>query len=115
MAWLPYGPARDAQRAPEDRGVAPDRPLAAPAGLRVPSKAIGRRWRYVSGRINDWVKKTCAMRETLAIAGFALDGNKWDGAFISPGRRAKSWSTPARSTTALTPHQPRICRRGSSR
>src|SRR5216683_6914923 len=31
---------------------------------------------YVSGRINDWVKKTCAQRETLAIAGFALDGKK---------------------------------------
>jgi bifunctional non-homologous end joining protein LigD len=28
---------------------------------------------------NDWVKKTCAQRETLTIAGFALDGNKWDG------------------------------------
>jgi bifunctional non-homologous end joining protein LigD len=26
--------------------------------------------RYVSGRINDWVKTTCAQRETLAIAGF---------------------------------------------
>jgi hypothetical protein len=25
------------------------------------------------------VKKTCAQRETLAIAGFALDGGKWDG------------------------------------
>jgi bifunctional non-homologous end joining protein LigD len=35
--------------------------------------------RYVSGRVNDWVKKTCAQRETLAIAGFALDGKKWDG------------------------------------
>ena len=35
--------------------------------------------RYVSGRIDDWVKKTCAQRETLSIAGFALDGNKWDG------------------------------------
>jgi len=33
----------------------------------------------------------------------------------SPGRRAKSWSTPARSTTALTPHRRRICRPGSSR
>jgi bifunctional non-homologous end joining protein LigD len=41
--------------------------------------------RYVSGRINDWVKKTCAMRETLAIAGFALDGKKWDGMYL--GRR----------------------------
>jgi hypothetical protein len=32
--------------------------------------------RYISGRINDWVKKTCAQRKTLTIAGFALDGNK---------------------------------------
>jgi bifunctional non-homologous end joining protein LigD len=41
--------------------------------------------RYVSGRVNDWVKKTCAQRETLAIAGFALDGRKWDGLYL--GRR----------------------------
>jgi bifunctional non-homologous end joining protein LigD len=41
--------------------------------------------RYNSGRGNDWVKKTCAQRETLPIAGFALDGNKWDGLYI--GRR----------------------------
>jgi bifunctional non-homologous end joining protein LigD len=39
--------------------------------------------RYVSGRINDWVKKTCAQRETLSIAGFALDGNKWDGLYLA--------------------------------
>ena len=44
--------------------------------------------RYVSGRINDWVKKTCAQRETLAIAGFALDG-KNGTASISAGARAK--------------------------
>jgi bifunctional non-homologous end joining protein LigD len=25
---------------------------------------------YVSGRVNDWVKKTCAQRETLPIAGY---------------------------------------------
>ena len=31
--------------------------------------------RYLSGRGRDWVKKTCAQRETLTIAGFALDGN----------------------------------------
>jgi hypothetical protein len=31
------------------------------------------------------VKKTCAQRETLAIAGFALDGNDWDGIYV--GRR----------------------------
>jgi bifunctional non-homologous end joining protein LigD len=35
---------------------------------------------YASGRGSDWVKKTCEQRETLTIAGFALDGSKWDGA-----------------------------------
>jgi bifunctional non-homologous end joining protein LigD len=40
---------------------------------------------YVSGRSNACVKKACAQRETLAIAGFALDGNKRDG--IRVGRR----------------------------
>jgi bifunctional non-homologous end joining protein LigD len=40
---------------------------------------------YASGRGNDWVKKTCAQRETLTIAGFALDGRKWDGLYL--GRR----------------------------
>jgi bifunctional non-homologous end joining protein LigD len=34
---------------------------------------------------NDWVKKTCAQRETLTIAGYALDGNDWDGIYV--GRR----------------------------
>jgi bifunctional non-homologous end joining protein LigD len=41
--------------------------------------------RYSSGRANDWVKKTCAQRETLTIAGLALDGSKWDGLYL--GRR----------------------------
>jgi bifunctional non-homologous end joining protein LigD len=41
--------------------------------------------RYLSGRSPDWVKKTCAQRETLTIAGFALDGNEWDGIYV--GRR----------------------------
>jgi bifunctional non-homologous end joining protein LigD len=41
--------------------------------------------KYVSDRVNDWVKKTCAQRETLTIAGFALDGSKWDGLYL--GRR----------------------------
>jgi bifunctional non-homologous end joining protein LigD len=40
---------------------------------------------YPNGRTNDWVKKTCAQRETLTIAGFALDGTKWDGLYV--GRR----------------------------
>lgn len=37
---------------------------------------------YPRGRSNDWVKKTCAQRETLTIAGFALDGSKWDGLYF---------------------------------
>jgi ATP-dependent DNA ligase len=37
------------------------------------------------GRGNNWVKKTCAQRETRVIAGFALDGGKWDGIYV--GRR----------------------------
>jgi bifunctional non-homologous end joining protein LigD len=40
---------------------------------------------YPVGRSNDLVKKTCAQRETLIIAGFALDGSKWDGLYL--GRR----------------------------
>jgi len=40
---------------------------------------------YASGRGNSWVKKTCTQRETLTIAGFALDEGKWDGIYI--GRR----------------------------
>jgi bifunctional non-homologous end joining protein LigD len=43
---------------------------------------------YPRGRSNDWVKKTCAQRETLTIAGFALDGTKWDGLYV--GRRKGS-------------------------
>jgi bifunctional non-homologous end joining protein LigD len=38
--------------------------------------------RYVSGRTNAWVKKTCAQRETLPIAGFALKENKFDGVYV---------------------------------
>jgi bifunctional non-homologous end joining protein LigD len=39
--------------------------------------------RYASGRTHDWVKKTCAQRETLPIAGFALDGKKFDGIYLA--------------------------------
>ena len=41
--------------------------------------------RYRSGRTNDWAKKPSAQRETLPIAGFALDGKKFDGIYV--GRR----------------------------
>jgi bifunctional non-homologous end joining protein LigD len=40
---------------------------------------------YPTGRTNDWVKVTCVQRETLTIAGFALDGDDWDGLYL--GRR----------------------------
>jgi bifunctional non-homologous end joining protein LigD len=43
---------------------------------------------YISGRVNDWVKKTCEQRETLPIAGFALKANKFDGIYL--GRRKGS-------------------------
>jgi bifunctional non-homologous end joining protein LigD len=33
-------------------------------------------------RDNDWVKVTCAQRETLPIAGFALKDNRFDGLYI---------------------------------
>ncbi|WP_312014952.1 non-homologous end-joining DNA ligase [Bradyrhizobium sp. AUGA SZCCT0160] len=39
---------------------------------------------YTSGRGNNWTKKTCAQRETLTIAGFALDGKDWDGIYLGP-------------------------------
>ncbi|MET4631018.1 bifunctional non-homologous end joining protein LigD [Bradyrhizobium sp. I1.8.5] len=38
---------------------------------------------YPVGRSNNWVKKTCAQRETLTIAGFALDEGKWDGIYLA--------------------------------
>jgi bifunctional non-homologous end joining protein LigD len=41
--------------------------------------------KYPTGRSNDWVKKTCPQREAPTIAGFALDGTKWDGLYL--GRR----------------------------
>ena len=41
--------------------------------------------KYASGRGNDWVKKICAQRETLHIAGFAMKGSKFDGLYV--GRR----------------------------
>jgi bifunctional non-homologous end joining protein LigD len=45
--------------------------------------------RYPFARTNDWLKVTCAQRETLPIAGFALDGNKWDGIYIGREKAGK--------------------------
>jgi bifunctional non-homologous end joining protein LigD len=41
--------------------------------------------RYAAGRTHDWLKRTCAQRETLPIPGFALEGSKFDGIYL--GRR----------------------------
>jgi bifunctional non-homologous end joining protein LigD len=38
--------------------------------------------KYNSGRSNDWLKKTCAQRETLPIAGFAIKDNEFDGIYM---------------------------------
>ncbi len=45
--------------------------------------------KYASGRGNDWVKKTCAQRETLSIAGFALKENKFDGLYVGRMKAGK--------------------------
>ncbi|MEA2822993.1 MAG: bifunctional non-ous end joining protein LigD [Bradyrhizobium sp.] len=45
--------------------------------------------RYPADRSRDWLKVTCAQRETLRIAGFALDGNKWDGIYIGREKAGK--------------------------
>lgn len=46
---------------------------------------------YPKGRTNDWVKKTCVQRETLTIAGFALDWHEmgWPRCRPSQGRRSR--------------------------
>ena len=43
--------------------------------------------RYASGRGNDWVKKTCAQRETLPIAGFALKAKQVRRHLCRPAKR----------------------------
>jgi hypothetical protein len=46
---------------------------------------------YPMGRTNDWVKKTCAQRETRTIAGFATDGTKWDGLYVGRRKGGERW------------------------
>ena len=70
--------------------------------------------KYVSRRSHDWQKKTCAQRETLPIARFSIKDNEFDGIYVGR-QKGKNLSTPARSTTAVTAHRPRTCRRGSNR
>ncbi len=42
---------------------------------------------FASGRSNDGVKKTCARRKTLTIAGFALDGKRAAISEVCSGRK----------------------------
>jgi bifunctional non-homologous end joining protein LigD len=67
--------------------------------------------RYHSGRINDWVKKTCAQRETLPIAGFALKANKFDGIYVG---RLKGKDLVYAGKVSI-PHQRKTCRGALSR
>ena len=69
---------------------------------------------YVSGRGNNWVKRTCAQRETLTIAGFALDGSDWDGIYVGR-RKGGDWFIHAKSTTASTSNQSLTCANVSRR
>jgi bifunctional non-homologous end joining protein LigD len=47
---------------------------------------------YPAGRSNDWVKKTCAQREALTIAGFRSRWQQMRGAVLSAGGRARTSS-----------------------
>jgi bifunctional non-homologous end joining protein LigD len=38
--------------------------------------------RYQSGRTNNWVKVTCQQRETLAIVGYSMKDNRFDGLYL---------------------------------
>jgi bifunctional non-homologous end joining protein LigD len=67
--------------------------------------------RYPSDRTNDWVKVTCAQRETLPIAGFALDGNKWDGIYVGREKGGRLIYAE-RSITASRRKRKRICAPG---
>ena len=60
---------------------------------------------YPTVRSSNWVKKTCAQRETLTIPGFALNKGKWDGIYLGR-RKVMTWCTPARSTIDSTRSPP---------
>jgi bifunctional non-homologous end joining protein LigD len=45
--------------------------------------------RYESGRTNLWTKSPCKVRETFAVAGWALKGAKLDGFYLAEERDGK--------------------------
>jgi bifunctional non-homologous end joining protein LigD len=60
--------------------------------------------RYQSGCSNEWVKKACAQRETLPIAGFALKENTFDGVYL--GRhKGKELVYAGKVDHGFNPHQ----------
>jgi bifunctional non-homologous end joining protein LigD len=66
--------------------------------------------RYNSGRGNEWMKKTCAQRETLtsrALRSMVANGM----ASTLDGARARTWSMLGRSITASTRFRRRPCAR----
>jgi bifunctional non-homologous end joining protein LigD len=63
---------------------------------------------YVSGRGNVRVKKTCQQRETLPIAGFALDGEDWDELYLAR-RKGPELVYAGRWITALTRSPQPVC------
>jgi bifunctional non-homologous end joining protein LigD len=65
--------------------------------------------RYSSGRGNDWVKKACAQRETLPIAGFAIKENKFDGLYLGR-RKGEELIYAGKVDHGSTPLQRRISR-----
>jgi bifunctional non-homologous end joining protein LigD len=91
--------------------------------------------RYQSGRSSDWVKKACAQRETLPIAGFALKESKLDGIYLgrhqdkaliyagkvdhgfdaASAKDLQARLKPLIRNTQLTPKTSRIAASGSSR
>jgi bifunctional non-homologous end joining protein LigD len=63
---------------------------------------------YVSGRGNTWVKKTCAQRETLTIAG-SLSMARIGTASMSGAVKVATWFMQAKLTTASTSDRPLTC------
>ena len=45
--------------------------------------------RYESGRTNLWTKSPCKVRDTFAVAGWALKGTKLDGFYLAEERGGK--------------------------
>jgi bifunctional non-homologous end joining protein LigD len=45
--------------------------------------------RYESGRTDAWTKSPCKLRDTFAVAGWALKGSRFDGFYLAEERDGK--------------------------